>query len=202
MRSREDQPCVQRCFGNVSSPVSAVLLLLLLAHRFLCQSCPPPRARQDSNLHNTTLFSLDCHHPSAWYPSCPDPFTVWFASSQSFIHSRLLLRAVLFGSLRYPAQTEKQGNFFPPLSLFFRIKETPLEPLKNWQFWRIVDRYKRDERGQSQSFNILFYASTTRSLERIQQNALWCLKKKNHLALRKVSPRWNKGTFKKKKKSN
>lgn len=100
-------------FRNVSSPVSAVLLLFLVAHRFLCQSCPPPKARQDFHLNNTTFLFLDCLHPLLSDIHL-DPFTVWFASSQSFIHSRLLLRAVLFGSLRYPAQTEKQENLFSP----------------------------------------------------------------------------------------
>lgn len=112
-------------FLNVSSPVSAVLLLFPSRSSFLVPMLPTARVRQDFHLHNTTLLFLVCHHPSAWYPSCPDPCNVWFASSQSFtIHSRLLSCAVLFRSLRYPAQTEKKGIFFfSPLSIFFGFKK-------------------------------------------------------------------------------
>lgn len=121
MRSREDQPCVQRCFGT-SPPLFLQCcrffscFFSLIAH-FERAGTRLPFAQQPHS------FPFLHHHPTTSCPSCADTFTVccFFCVRplQPFIHSRLLLRAVLFGS--FAAQPEKQRNFFFPHhhSLYF-----------------------------------------------------------------------------------
>lgn len=125
-----DSWCAVRRTGRACIPERLLPSFCSVTARPSRSSCLEPklptarRVRKDYHLHNTTLLFPVFHHPSAWYPSCPDTCAVRFASSQSFtIHSRLLSCAVLLGSVRYPAQTEKQGILFSSsLSLFFREK--------------------------------------------------------------------------------
>lgn len=109
MRSQEDQPCVERCLWT-----SPPLFLQSYCSSVLVPMLPTARVRQDFYLHSTTLLFLVCHHPSAWYPSCPDLCS--FASSQFLHHS---FTPTL---MRYPAHTEKRGIFssFHSLHLIFR----------------------------------------------------------------------------------
>lgn len=109
-------------FVNVSSPVSAVLLLFcFLLIVFLCQSCPAPRVSQDLHLHYTTLFSfliatipLDIHlvlirvglHPL----------------STSFIHAYSFVQS---------SSDRKSKGLFLFHSVCISVKETPFKHLKN-----------------------------------------------------------------------
>lgn len=111
-------------FVNVSSPVSAALLLFcFLLIVFLCQSCPAPRVSQDLHLHYTTLFSsfliatipqLDIHlvlirvglHPL----------------SASFIHAYSFVQS---------SSDRKSKGLFLFHSVCISVKETPFKHLKN-----------------------------------------------------------------------
>lgn len=154
MRSREDQPCVQRCFGT-SPPLFLrccrffSCFFSLIAH-FERAGTRLPFAQQPHS------FPFLHHHPTTSCPSCPDTFTVccfFFCvlSSRSFIHAYSYVQSCL---VLFAAQPEKQRNFFPPHhhSLYF----PPSSP-DNRKILRasqtvagFADRCKRDARGQSQ----------------------------------------------------
>lgn len=116
-------------FRNVSSPVSAVLLLFLVAHRFLCQSCPPPTARQDFHLNNTTFLSLDCLHPLL-----SDIHLVLIRLlcglrplNPSFIHAYSYVQSCLVLCVIQLRQKSKIIFFTPPTLFILRVKERALE---------------------------------------------------------------------------
>lgn len=155
MRSREDQPCVQRCFGT-SPPLFLQCcrffscFFSLIAH-FERAGTRLPFAQQPHS------FPFLHHHPTTSCPSCPDTFTVccfFFFASSPAVHSftpTLTCSPVWFFLQR---SQRSKGIFFPPHhhSLYF----PPSSP-DNRKILRasqtvagFADRCKRDARGQSQ----------------------------------------------------
>ncbi len=83
---------------------------------------PTARVRQDFHSHNSTLFFLVRHHPSAWYPSCPDPCGYCVVlrplNPSPFILAYSHVQSCLV-SLRFPVKKKKQGIFFHSLLMVF-----------------------------------------------------------------------------------
>lgn len=131
MRSREDQPCVQRCFGT-SPPLFLQCcrffscFFSLVAH-FERAGTRLPFAQQPHS------FPFLHHHPTTSCPSCPDTLTVCcffffflfcVLSSRSFIHAYSYVQSCLV--LLQRSQRSK-GIFFPPHhhSLYFSPLSSP-----------------------------------------------------------------------------
>lgn len=175
-------------FANVSSPVSAVLLLgffpssfSLIVFFFLlfCQSCPEPRVGKDLHLHITTLLCsfVDCHRSSAWH-------LIWrwsvLACLRSVLLSRLHLRAVLFGSLRWSSDSRIQEVPFSVFFLYFGQIKNYIREICSFEDFKAKTTGTKKERGSK----LIFYF-THHHWREDSRNALCCLEggKKKTLSL-------------------
>lgn len=124
MRSREDQPCVQRCFGT-SPPLFLQCcrffscFFSLIAH-FERAGTRLPFAQQPHS------FPFLHHHPTTSCPSCPDTFTVccffflFFFASSPAVHS--FTPTLTCSPLWFFCSAAREAKEFfppsPPLTLF------------------------------------------------------------------------------------
>lgn len=117
MRRRTSRACGAVCKRLLPCfcSLTAVFFFSFSLIVFFCAKLPAPRVRKDLRFAHHHSFLFCGLSPFLRLTSNLGADPCWRAFAQSFIHSRLLLRAVLFGSLRSSSDRKKQEVLFSPL---------------------------------------------------------------------------------------
>lgn len=100
--------------------------------------------------------------------SCADPCLR--AIAQSFIHSRLLLRAVLFGSVRSSSDCKNQEVLLSPYSFYNTDHLNTLNASEKSAVLRIIFKANSSGTKEERGDNLIFYFTHHQD----SRNALWC----------------------------